>query len=103
MKKVRVVIIVGMCVAALGAVEAGAQEADAKSPCSAPEHSQFDFWVGSWRVTDTEGVFQGTNRIEKILGGCALQEHWQGLARGNVHLAPYISDSSYNPCNKFHC
>jgi hypothetical protein len=29
-------------------------------------------------VTDAEGVFQGTNRIEKILGGCALQENWTG-------------------------
>jgi hypothetical protein len=83
MKKTRVALIVWMSAAVLGSFVAGAQEAGAQRPCSAPEHSQFDFWVGSWRVTDTEGVFQGTNRIEKILGGCALQENWTG-AKGTT-------------------
>jgi len=55
-----------------------AQEAKTDSPCSDPEFSQFDFWVGEWRVVDTAGAFQGTNRIEKILNGCALQENWTG-------------------------
>lgn len=37
--------------------------------CTAPEHSQFDFWVGEWSVTDGEGKVVGTNTIEKILDG----------------------------------
>jgi hypothetical protein len=47
-------------------------------PCSDDEYRQFDFWVGSWEVFDAEGVRQGTNRIEPILGGCALRESWEG-------------------------
>ena len=48
-------------------------------PCTfVPEMSQFDFWLGSWRVQDAAGVFQGTNRIEKTQGGCLIMEHWMG-------------------------
>lgn len=47
--------------------------------CPAPEHRQFDFWVGEWNVeTEAGGRFAGTNRIERILDGCALQENWVG-------------------------
>ena len=53
----------------------------AASPCAAPESHQFDFWIGSWEVRTPQGRVAGTNRIEPILGGCALQEHWKG-ARG---------------------
>jgi hypothetical protein len=48
------------------------------TPCSDPEHRQFDFWIGDWDVFDEEGTRQGTNRIHAILGGCALQENWIG-------------------------
>jgi hypothetical protein len=47
-------------------------------PCASPERRQFDFWLGSWRVTDASGAFQGTNDVTSIFGGCALQEHWKG-------------------------
>ncbi len=48
-------------------------------PCEyIPEFSQFDFWVGDWRVVDPNGVFQGTNRIEKTQGGCLVLENWTG-------------------------
>ena len=46
--------------------------------CVAPEHRQFDFWIGDWDVRDAEGTIAGTNRIERILGGCVLQVNWQG-------------------------
>jgi len=48
-------------------------------PCEyIPEFSQFDFWVGDWRVVDPNGIFQGTNHIEKTQGGCLLMENWTG-------------------------
>lgn len=55
-----------------------------KPACGAPEHRQFDFWVGEWAVTEA-GKTAGTNRIERILDGCALLESWQGTSgyRGN--------------------
>jgi hypothetical protein len=48
-------------------------------PCSAVPYRQFDFWLGSWDVTE-KGKVAGTNRIESILGGCALHESWHGAS-----------------------
>jgi hypothetical protein len=52
--------------------------------CQAPEHRQFDFWLGEWSVTQA-GKTAGINRIERILDGCALLESWTGASgyRGN--------------------
>lgn len=41
---------------------------------------RLDFWVGDWDVYVGETKV-GANRIEKILHGCALLEHWRD-ARG---------------------
>jgi hypothetical protein len=66
---------------------AGAQTASAETqtppakkppPCSAPEHRQFDFWLGDWEVRDPKGKEAGRNRIVAIHGGCALLENWNG-------------------------
>ena len=51
------------------------------SACDQPECRQFDFWVGDWEVRNADGRILGSNRIEKILGGCVLEENWSG-ARG---------------------
>ena len=57
-----------------------AQEPGSARPpsCTAPEHRQFDFWIGDWEVTNPVGKPAGRNRIEPILGGCALRETWTG-------------------------
>jgi hypothetical protein len=46
--------------------------------CDAPESRQFDFWVGDWEVFTADGAMAGTNRVEKILGRCVIQENWSG-------------------------
>jgi hypothetical protein len=50
------------------------------APCTAPELHQFDFWVGEWDLTwPAQGqtpAGTGTNRIEKILGDCVIQENF---------------------------
>lgn len=51
-------------------------------PCATPEYRQFDFWVGDWDVTTPEGRPAGTNRVERILGGCALLENWESHGAG---------------------
>jgi hypothetical protein len=51
-------------------------QAPASPACSAAEYRQFDFWVGDWIVHDQRGQQVGTNRIEKVEGGCGLQENW---------------------------
>jgi hypothetical protein len=47
------------------------------SACASPAHRQFDFWLGEWDVATPQGTPAGTNRVERILDGCALQEHWE--------------------------
>jgi hypothetical protein len=65
-------------------VGSAAAETQPARPCGAAEYGQFDFWLGSWRVSN-EGKLAGHNRIEKILDGCALSESWRSVKahRGN--------------------
>ncbi len=64
------------------------QQQQQQPPCSTPEHRQFDFWIGDWEVFNPQGQRVGSNRIDKVLGGCALHESWRG---GTGHRG-----SSYN-------
>ena len=51
----------------------------AQSPCSTPAHNQFDFWVGDWEVfSTTADTLVGHNTINRILGGCVIEENWTG-------------------------
>jgi hypothetical protein len=63
----------------------------APAACAGAEHRQFDFWIGDWQVHAGEAL-AGRNRIEPILGGCALLESWEGASgsRG-VSLNAYSS------------
>lgn len=52
-------------------------------PCSAPEASQFDFWIGDWDLTwtDKDGAEQrGTNVISREFGGCVIRENFNAPA-----------------------
>jgi hypothetical protein len=52
-------------------------QAQAAPGCQADTvYSQLDFWVGNWRVYVGDTLV-GTNRISKILKGCAVTEEWQ--------------------------
>ncbi len=82
--KLAPVVLVALAAAGPGL----AQDPPAPTPapsCAAQEHRQFDFWIGVWRVEDAGGRFQGTNRIEPILGGCVLQESWSGAGGSRGH------------------
>lgn len=58
---------------------APAQSPPAPTPaCEAPEHRQFDFWIGEWDVTTPDGKLAGRNVITRVAGGCALHENWAG-------------------------
>jgi hypothetical protein len=52
--------------------------AQATNGCTSAIYRQFDFWIGDWEVWDSPSQRRvGSNRIEKILDGCALQENWR--------------------------
>lgn len=74
--------ISSLVIAATGAI---AQPA----PCAAPEHHQFDFWIGSWNVVDARtGENAGSSLIESLYGGCVLRENWSepGFAGGSLNI-----------------
>jgi len=67
----------------------GAHAQDAKpAPCSAPEHRQFDFWLGDWEVRGPAGKVAGHNTITSAHGGCVVFENWKG--------AGGVTGSSFN-------
>ncbi|OUR92200.1 hypothetical protein A9Q87_06885 [Flavobacteriales bacterium 34_180_T64] len=45
--------------------------------CCADKNSEFDFWVGTWTVTNPDGTAAGTNVIDKIQDNCILRENWK--------------------------
>lgn len=64
-------------------VSSYAQSASGKQsiphPCEGdPVYHKLDFWVGKWDVYDNhDGTLNGTDIVEKIVGGCALIENWR--------------------------
>ncbi|MEP6739775.1 MAG: hypothetical protein ABJA61_05320 [Caldimonas sp.] len=62
------------CACAL-AVAMGDAAAQAKECASEPELSTLDFWVGNWQVC-AQGERAGSDRVSKILHGCAVGEEW---------------------------
>ncbi len=63
---------------------AAAQTAPNAMPCGTPAHRQFDFWIGTWSVTQG-GKSAGKNEIKSVLGGCALLESWTGTGGVTGH------------------
>ena len=57
-----------------------AQQAPPK--CDAPQHRQFDFWLGEWRVESPDGKVLGKNSIRVEMNGCVLHERWKGAGGG---------------------
>jgi len=58
------------------------------------ENRQFDFWLGEWSVTTTQGgIPAGDSKIELILEDCVVQENWKS------QNSPY-SGKSYNIYNQ---
>src|SRR6478672_7859449 len=50
-------------------------QATNQKPCSTPEASQFDFWVGDWNLTWSDSL-HGSNRVEKLFGNCTVHENF---------------------------
>ena len=54
------------------------QATDRIVPCSDPQASEFDFWIGEWSAEWGDGG-KGTNVISKTLGGCVVLENFTDL------------------------
>lgn len=80
---------------ALGPRAASAQQAPPQ-PCAEVEGFQLlDFWVGEWTVHVGDQQV-GTNRIEKVLDGCAVTEDWTdargGRGRSLFYFVPALEE-----------
>lgn len=64
------------------AEQSSTNAAPAPKPCTEPQQAQLDFWVGNWDLTwpgQNQGkVDHGTNRIERVMEGCVVQENFSG-------------------------
>ncbi len=70
-----------------------------EKPCSLPEASHFDFWVGEWIAEwkDTDGNIQsGSNTITKGFDGCVIEENFS--TSDNTFIGRSLS--MYNPLKK---
>lgn len=64
----------------LFAMQLNAQEKPCN--CCSEKHAEFDFWIGTWTVTNPDGTVVGNNVIDKIQNKCILRENWTS-AKGN--------------------
>ena len=71
-----------------------AQNKDCK--CCSETHAEFDFWVGSWTVTNPNGTLAGSNVIDKIQDNCILRENWTSATPGFTGT----SNNFYNATEK---
>jgi hypothetical protein len=76
------------CLAFAVSIMSGVAQAAQPSPCSSPEHREFDFWVGRWDVFETQsGKPAGHSLVERLYDGCALRENWSepGFTGGSLN------------------
>ncbi len=66
-----------------------------QKPCSAPEASQLDFWVGDWDLYSAD-TLTGNNTIYKVMDGCTVQENFSNARSGYLGK----SWSVYSPLAK---
>lgn len=64
-------------------------------PCSLPESTQFDFWVGDWELTWND-TMKGSNLITKEMDGCLIHEKFND----RINNFKGESWSMYNPTKK---
>lgn len=79
-----------------GARQEPPPEADAiGAACEAPEHRQFDYWIGEWVVRNPDGEQVGSSRISRVSAGCGILEEWTS-AQG----PPGTSINFYDPSSE---
>jgi len=69
------------------------------APCASAESAQLDFWLGDWDVSiqgraagsDAWQEAHGTNRVRKVLGGCAVLEDFQADGPGTLWAGKSVS------------
>jgi len=50
--------------------------------CCTENHEAFDFWIGTWEVTNPDGTAAGKNTIVKSENNCVMRENWVSAKGG---------------------
>jgi len=72
---------------------ADVQAMKAPAACNDDSAHLIDFTVGTWKVTTKDGTVDGHNKIERVLGGCAVIENWEGTTAGDVGKSLFWYDA----------
>jgi hypothetical protein len=92
---VRKAWIAALVLAAPHMAAAASLPAPTSQPCREQATGRaLDFWVGDWTVTNADGTRAGQNRIERILDGCAIIEHWHGVDAGDDGMSLFSYDAA---------
>ena len=63
-------------------------------PCSSPQASQFDFWIGDWDLTWSDSL-HGTNHVEKLFGNCTVHENFSSSKANYLGQSWSVFDNNY--------
>lgn len=85
--------VVALAMAATLAAPVTAQPPRAPACADDPAFGWLDFWVGDWKVM-IGGQQVGTNRIRKVLDGCAVTEEWTDARGREGRSLFYVSPGS---------
>ena len=87
--------IVAAALAAPQLAPAAPLPAPTSQPCREQATGRaLDFWIGDWNVVNLDGSKAGENRIERILDGCAVVEHWHGVDAGDDGISLFSYDAA---------
>jgi len=50
--------------------------------CCTDKHSEFDFWIGEWTVSNPDRSLAGHSVISKMQNNCLLNESWTSATSG---------------------
>ncbi len=75
-------ILLSLLTVALVSGQQTASQPPPPSPCLVAEQTQLSFWLGEWELTwpgEKQGqTDHGTNSIQRVLDGCAIEENFSG-------------------------
>jgi hypothetical protein len=90
----RNMLLLAIVLAAPFAAAADTLPAPTSQPCREQAMGRaLDFWIGDWTVTNIDGSKAGTNRIERMLDGCAVTESWHGVDAGDDGMSLFTYDA----------
>ena len=84
-----------ICITVIICTVFAAPAQNTQKPCTAPEASQLDFWVGNWDLYSAD-TLTGNNTVHKLMDGCTVQENFSNARSGYLGK----SWSVYNPMSK---